>query len=425
MSQQVSRRVWQVALSVVVVSLMAVGVAAAEEPTVTVTAPTAAQGDFWTVVDGNVRDMNSVGGSGDVQFNQPTSGSRIDFSVVSDVPDGYGSVVRGEVSSESDDLVTTIYYNSSGEIPTTQYRYFIYRTQIAFEQPSYSTNGRLIWLPDAFNFAGIRSSRAYNFSSQSSPDRCNAGEWCVFFFDLSEDITAPGSPSGWDWGQSNGEAFGLFAHERWVDTASGQTLNGNSPDFFYLDFAYLTGDIVTTEPQAGSTYTVQWSIADQDGGTLTSRLYYQGHNEMLPSAPTCDGTTINQWTEISGGVDTFVPATVNRALPPLVQATTTPFVLQRDWLIQPRQVLTPYAYLPLVLKSPQPEPTPTPPVVTGPVSANRSYTWSLADGATYTEGNVYYVCVGVTDNTNATTYQAGSAPVIKVPALTNRILGSE
>jgi len=195
------------------------------------------------------------------------------------------------------------------------------------------------------------------------------------------------SPNSWDWGQpgTTVKAFGIWPHENWADW-HGQP-SGDTPNYFYLDFAYLTGDIVTSQPSAGSAYTVTWNVNDVDGGVITSTLYYQESDELrLPAnSPACDAGLAG-WT--------LIPA----------QGTHTLDVTAVTGLYK--------VYLPILFKSPAGSSSP---FGSGQVGAyNQSFVWNLSGGS-YTFGKVYYVCVEAEDSDGNKSYAVSLAPVIKVP----------
>ena len=373
-----------------VVTIMFPHAALADEPTVTIVAPSHEIGDAGAALD-NVWDMNSVD---DIVWKQPnSSGQTVQYSVDPSVGDTYGSALRGE-TPEGSDLASAFYVDSDVSIPSNVYRYFLYRTLIANHQPgeggSESTNGRILyasqwgdnWLVEAFPFR--RYSRPYAFHAQ--PD-CDYGQWCLLFFDLAQsDLNSSGSPNPWDWGQpgSSVKAFGIWPHENWAVPGT-LAPSGDSPNFFYLDFAYLTGEIVTSQPPE-SRYTVRWNVSDPDGGTVTSVLYFQEKEELLlpENSPACDAT-LTGWTPIPGGTSSFLTA-------------PSPFRI----------------YLPILLKSPG-APDAGADFGSGVIgSFNQSFEWDLS-GSSYTTGKVYYVCVVAEDSNGNQGFAVSSAPVIKVP----------
>ncbi len=369
------------------------GVAWAADPTVNIAAPANEFGDVGAAL-GNVWDMNSVG---DVVWTQPNaSGQMVQYTQqaagAAGVPTGaYGSVLRG-VTPKGSDLATAFYANSSVSIPSNIYHYLIYRSAIAPHQAGEAgrepTNARILyasqwginWLTQAFPF------RRYSKPQQVQvcPPGSSAvyGKWCTYFIDLAQNINGPGSPNPWDWGQAGAsvKAFGLWPHENWCNSTCGPS--GDSPDYFYLDYVYLTGEIVAKYP--GYLYTVRWNVNDADGGQVTSTLYYQERDEILTpdQSPDCDAANLaTAWTPIPGGTSSL---TVNAA---------------------PSQNRI---FLPVIFK---PSSSGFGSGVMG--SYNQSFTWDLSSGA-YVEGKVYYVCVRVQDGSGEG-YQVSSAPVIKAP----------
>ncbi len=350
----------------------------AQAPTVSVVAPSSTEGDFGAS-QGNVWDMDSTN---DIVWVQPnTSGGTTSYTVDTSFTDIYGSALRG-VTPQGSDLASAFYTNSDTSIDGAQYYYFIMRLYIpnkgAGEAGTGATNGRVLytanwsdnWLFDALPTR--RFTKPYLVHTQG----CTYGAWCVYYFDLRDSLGSNQSPNNWDWGQSGSsiESFGIWPHENWADGSGNPS--GDSPDFFYLDYAYLTGDIVASEPPA-SQYTVQWSVSDTD--TVTSTLYYQEQDELLlpANSPTCD-SSLTGWTEISGSTSVYNPNPGGGAF---------------------------QIYLPLIFNST---------TASGSGLANQSFVWDLSSG-TYTTGKVYYVCVEAVDSGGNSSYANSSAPVIKVP----------
>jgi hypothetical protein len=196
-----------------------------------------------------------------------------------------------------------------------------------------------------------------------------------------------GGPNPWDWGQPGVtvEAFGLWPHENWCNSTCAPS--GDSPDYFYLDFVYLTGEIVAKAP--AYTYTVRWNIADADGGQLVSTLYYQQQDEIrLPAqSPSCTAANLaTAWTPIPGGTTSVTVGA----------APTQPYRF----------------FLPVLFKG---NFNAFGSGAVGP--SNQAFTWDLSTSV-YIEGKVYYVCVVVQDSQGNKNYLASSAPVIKVPPAT-------
>ncbi|MCB0155719.1 MAG: hypothetical protein KDF65_13055 [Anaerolineae bacterium] len=381
-------------LAAILLLLVSTPATLAGSPTATVVAPSNEVGDAGAAL-GNVWDMDSPA---DIVFRQPDAGgARTSYTLNNSLPDTYGNAVRG-VTPKGSDLASAFYTDSDLSIPGNVYRYLLYRVSIANHTSGESglerTNGRVLyasnwgtesnWLFTAF--PERRFSKPYVFNNQ--PD-CPYGGWCLLFFDLAQDINSENSPNPWDWGQSGAEikAFGIWPHENWANSSGGPS--GDSPDFFYLDYVYLTGEIVTSQPPASS-YLVRWNVSDADGGPITSTLYYQERDELLTpaNAPTCDAG-LSGWTPIPGGTSS---------------------------LNLPTASFTHQLYLPLILKPAVPDSGS--PFGSGQISSfNQSFVWDLSSGS-YITGKVYYVCVEVEDGDNNKSYAVSSAPVIKVPAFT-------
>ncbi|MFQ5612854.1 MAG: hypothetical protein ACE5H9_12040 [Anaerolineae bacterium] len=353
-------------------------VQAVSPPAASIAAPAQAIGDLGAA-SGNVWNMDSLG---DVVWAQPNASNQtVQYSVQAGVSGAYGSVLRGEAPQGSD-LVSAFYADGDTSIASDTYHHLLYRAYVDVWHPGEAgmqvTNGRIIysagwgtdWIQEALPFR--RVSKPYEL--------CGYGQWCLYYFDLTdaslEDST---SPNPWDWGQAGArvELFGIWPHENWAD--SNFSPSGDTPDFFYLDFVYLTGDIVATSPDYN--YNVRWNVTDPDGGTITSTLYYQEQDELLLPAqsPACNaGNLATDWTAIPGGTQTLNLSALSNTI-----------------------------YLPLVVSSGGS----TGSGGVGPF--NQSFTWDLSS---LTTGKSYYVCVVVEDGDGNKSYQSSSAPVIKAPA---------
>lgn len=393
--------------------LLVSSIALAAGPTVEIVAPSNEVGDAGAAL-GNVWDMNDLD---DVTWSQPnSSGQTVSYSIDASPLDTYGLALRGSVPSGSD-LATAFYTNADQSIPGTVYKYLVYRSLIAPWYPGEggivggATNGRVLyssqWGNDWFNqaFPFRRNSKPYLIHEQETNGQaCTYGQWCVIYLDLTQqepfDLNGQFSPNPWNWGEEGAdiEAFGLWPHETWAGLDGGTT--GNSPDFFYIDYVYLLGDVVTSVPANGSTYTIRWQVSDTDGGIVQTTLYYQESDEILvpAAAPTCD-STLAGWTAIPGGTSS-------------IDLGGTGGGDEGDFRL----------YLPGIQQSIQTTPTPTPTPDPGDGTfgsgvigaSNQSFTWSLA-GSAFTEGKVYYVCAVVEDDTGLRAYAVSDAPVVKVP----------
>lgn len=353
----------------------------AGNPMVKVAAPSHEIGDLGAAL-GNTWTMDS---EADVAWTQPdNSADTVDYEVRAGVAGAYGQVLRGETPKGSD-LATAFYANANVDLPDQTYRYLIYRSYIdvqhSGEGGQQRTNGRILY---ASSWGPNWLFQAFPQRRYSQPHRiCGYGQWCVYFFDLHQNINGAGSPNPWDWGEPGAtvKAFGLWPHENWA--TANNAPSGDSPDFFNLDFLYLTGPIVTSPPPA-SRYLVRWNVSDPDGGRVTSKLYYQEKNELLlPSqSPACNGS-LTGWSAIPGATTSINLGSLSQRL-----------------------------FLPLIFKGGG-----SGGFGSGVIgSYNQTFDWSLA-GAAYELGKVYYVCVVVEDQNGNKGYGVSSAPVIKVPAL--------
>jgi hypothetical protein len=305
-------------------------------------------------------------------------------------------VLRG-VTPKGSDLATAFYTNSQASIPGHIYRYLIYRMYLAPLQPyEIAETGDIIersnsrylfsprwgsnWLVEAFPY------RRYSDPQRlSCPPGDAYGGWCTFFVDLAQpNLTGPGSPNPWNWGQPGVriEAFGLWPHENWCDSRCDPS--GDSPDYFYLDHVYLLGEIVAKAPDY--LYTIRWNVTDVDGGPLVSRLYYQRRDEILTPAqsPSCNAANLaTAWTLFGTTSITLTPQPVQNRI-----------------------------FLPFIFKT-QINSTPFGSGVVG--SYNQAFNWNLTSNTVYPRNKAYYVCVVVEDSDGHKSYQVSSAPVFKAP----------
>jgi hypothetical protein len=340
-----------------------IGVQAA--PSATIVAPSAAIGDFGAN-QGNVWDMDNAS---DIVWTQSNaSGQTISLSQPS------SGIVRGQVP-EGDDLAIVFYTSSSTNLPSSQYHHLTYRLKIAGEG-NCVTNGRVIytkawpdWLGSQVYTHAIRPHR--------TPMDCPFGQFCIYYMDLSSndnDIIGPDTDTWFTdpppWPSDPVKAFGMWAHERWFNC-------GGGPDYFDIDYVFLTGDIVAREKD-GYAYTLKWNVSDPDGGTITSTLRYREVPELLlPSeSPTCDNSNFTtEWTYIG-------------------QTTTD---------LSPAPSYPNKVYLPIAMGG----------GFGGTGTYNATFDWDLS-GSGFEDGLSYYVCVRVDDG-GTQRYTVSSAPVIRVP----------
>ncbi len=341
-------------------------------PSASIVAPSAAIGDFGAS-QGNVWDMNSTS---DIVWKQSnSSGQTIELSQYS------SSIVRGRVP-EGSDLAIAFYANSSTTLPSSQYHHLIYQLKIEAED-SCATNGRVIYTTRWPNWLGSQV-YTYPFLPHVAPMGCQFGQYCIYYMDLSRNDNYPGWPT-WQgasstsdpspWPTAGVKAFGMWPHERWANCSGG-------PNYFYLDYVYLTGDIVASEKNSYQ-YTAKWRVSDPDGGTIISTIRYQAVAELqLPSnSPACDGTSFNNGTWKDFSPVAQVPTDLSR--PPSY----------------PNKV-----YLPLIMRGSS----------GGTGAPNAMYTLDFSDTNQFSNGTSYYLCVRVSDGSSSG-YAVSSAPVIRVP----------
>lgn len=330
-------------------------------PSAVVVAPSAAMGDFGAS-QGNVWDMDSTD---DIVWTQSSSsGQTIKLTKLPG-----STIVRGEVP-EGKDLAIAFYADSAVNLPSSQYHHLTYKLKVAAEG-NCQTNGRVIYAKSWPNWMGNQII-THGFLPHEAPMFCPFGQTCTYYMDLSSNSNSYNPTWFTDpppWPTDPVKAFAMWPHEQWANCAGG-------PDYFDLDYVYLTGDIVARE-QDGYTYNVQWRVADPDGGTVTSTLRYQAVAELrLPTdSPVCNsGNFTSAWTFITQKVTNLTPPSLPKKL-----------------------------YLPLVTKG----------STGGGVTPNESYTWNLSGGA-FEDGMSYYVCIRVDDGASQA-YAVSSAPVIRVP----------
>ncbi len=339
-------------------------------PSVSIAAPSAAQGDFGAS-RGNVWDMNSTGdivwtqsnASGQtIQLSQPTPG-----------------IVRGQVP-EGSDLAIAFYASSSINLPSSQYHHLTYRIMIAAEGGC-RTNGRAIYAKSWPVWIGSQV-HTHAYVPHTVPMSCSYGQYCVYYMDLSSntnDIVGPDYATWFSnpppWPADAVKAFGIWPHERWVNC-------GGGPNYFDLDYVYLTGEIVAREKD-GYKYTVNWNISDPDGGTMVSTIRYLEVDELLPPAasPACSSTNF-------GDPTTLPPRDPNQIYLPVIVASQSG--IGGRW-----QDFSPVA---------------TKTTSTG----QQTYQLDFSDDSKFEDGKSYYICVRVDDSTSQS-YAVSSAPVIRVP----------
>jgi hypothetical protein len=329
-------------------------------PGVSIAAPSAAIGDFGAS-QGNIWDMNSTSDIVATQYD--ASGHTIELSQPSP------GIVRG-VTPEGDDLAIAFYANPSVNLTSSQYHHLLYKLTIAPEG-SCVTNGRVMYARRWPNWLG------YQVITRAFSPPCAYGNFCLYYMDLSRSYNDSLAPfyTTWfsdppPWPTDAVKAFGMWPHEKWDIGCSG------GPNYFDLDYVYLTGDIVARATD-GYTYTVKWNVSDPDGGTVTSTLRYSATTELqlATASPPCTGSNFAAWTYITQTTISLLPSPS-----------------------YPNKI-----YLPIIMGG----------TYGGIGPYNQSYVWSLS-GSSFKDGGVYYVCVEVDDGTTKQ-YGVSTAPVLRAP----------
>lgn len=344
-------------------------------PSVSIVAPSAAMGDFGAS-QGNVWDMNSTNDIVWTQYN--ASGQTIQLSQLS------AGIVRGRIPERSA-LAIAFYASSSTNLPSKQYHHLLYRLKIAAEGTC-RTNGRIVYTKAWPNWLGTQvSSLPIRPHAPPMTDKgCDYGKFCTYYIDLSSNSDDRDGGAIWrtdpsPWPTDGVKAFGLWPHEWWVNCDGG-------PDYFDLDYVYLTGDIVAREKD-GYHYTAKWYVSDPDGGTIVSTIRYQAIAELqLPSnSPTCDSTSFNNgtWKDFS----------------PVAQETMN---------LTPSPSYPNRIYLPIIAGG----------ASGGMGPFNESHTLDFSDNSKFSDGTSYYLCIRVNDGASQR-YAVSSAPVIRVPLISD------
>ncbi len=341
-------------------------------------APSSAIGDLGANL-GNVWDMDSTDDVVWTQENFPVEAR----------PSSEGTIVRGFIPAY-EVLGIGFYGSSTTPIDTQRYHHVVYRLKISSEGcvGICRTNGRVGYSTNFPLWYGSHTT-SWAIAPHYPPMDCFVGDWCVYYLDLSRNDNCPTWPT-WHyatdvntpspWPSAKPKGFAILPHE-WC-------LLGGSPDYFDVDYVYLTGDIVARE-EDGYTYLAKWSVSDADSSTytttVTSTIRYQAAYELKTpdESPTCDSTSFydGSWTDFD----------------PVVEQSLT--------LAPAATHLGPYhAYLPVISRT------------SGNVadSYNQTYTLDFSDDATFNDGTSYYLCVEVDDGSQRS-YAVSNAPVIRVP----------
>ena len=350
-----------------------------QPPGVTIVAPAADMGDFGAS-QGNVWDMAEAQPT-DVVWRQEAENFPLERA-------NEGTIVRGSTGSQV--LGMAFWASSTDTFPAGKYHHITFRLKIQ-AGPTCWTNGRVAYSRNWPNWYRSQVS-SYPYVPHIPPLNCPYGEFCIYYLDLARNnnypgwqtwkgATSPADPSSWL--TDPVKAVAIVPNEICVD---GFARPIGAPEYFELDFVYLTGDIVARE-EDGYKYAVLYDIAAPDSAVVTSTIRYQEVHELkLPGAkPACNDNDFDSanWMDFAP-----VAQRVTYLAPPPAP---------------PRPVLTGAVsvYLPLVAKG----------------SDNLYHEWYELDffsDARFTDGKSYYLCIQA-DNGTQKTYWASSAPVIRVP----------
>jgi hypothetical protein len=346
-------------------------------PTVTIQYPSSTTGDLGANL-GNVWDMDSTD---DIIYTQEN------FPVV-DSPDP-GTIVRGYIPHGAV-LGFGLYGHPTDPLDSVLYHHLTFRLRISEEGTKNGciTNGRAALATRYPNWYGSQMS-TFPYAPHNEPMNCAYGDYCVYYMDLSRNDnsthyqTWQGSTSIYDpspWPLAEVRGFALVPHE-WC-------ILGGAPDYFDVDYVYLTGEIVARE-EDNYLYTAKWNVSDPDATTevvtVTSRIRYQAAAEMLTPAesPACDAGNFDRaWSN-------FDPAAEEVTVLSGSEGPSYPYKI----------------FLPLVTHTtPQGDPGPS----------NASYELDFSDDNTFSDGTVYYLCIRASDGENDA-YAVSSAPIIRAP----------
>jgi hypothetical protein len=348
--------------------------------TATILAPSAEDGDFGASL-GNVWDMDSVA----------------DIVIVPDrvwlekspVP---GTIVRGHAPRVAYAVWPIGFYDSpTVPIPTSKYHHMIYRLRIAAEGTC-ETNGLIALSRTSTSSPAFSILYSNGFLPQIPPMNCPFGEFGIYYVDLATNQNgslcptwtgspSPSSPSPW---LGTVRAFGIAPHEYWWPPTCAPGASGG-PEYYDLDFVYLTGEIVARE-QDGYKYTARWNVANPAGVTVTSTMRYMQVDELrLPSlSPACTRSD-------------FHPDNPPPPPPGLDHTLFMPLALKTGsdgrWSNFASVVRT---------------------TTNVQGTSEQNYVLDFSDSYRFADGKSYYLCIEVDDGTSQS-YVVSSAPVIRVP----------
>ncbi|MGQ9793740.1 MAG: hypothetical protein ACUVSF_08660 [Anaerolineae bacterium] len=351
-----------------------------QPPMVTILAPSAAMGDFganrknvWDMAD--LRDIVMADNADELSL------LTIDGN----------TILRGNMRDGPPHVGWIAFWGSSSELfPAAQHHHMIFRMKIQARSDCW-TNGRVGY---AKAWSGnkdvvIKSSiTTYPYVPHISPMNCPYGSFCIYYIDLARNNNWPywptwrtagsvNDPSTWLSDPVRGVA--LVPHEWCVKT--GGVPNGN-PEYFDLDFVYLTGDIVA-RAEDGYRYLMRCDISAPGAQAVTVTIRYQELHELRPPGqePPCNAQLFNStWRDFNPPARTVIQL-----------APSEP----------PQPVGDNRIFLPVIARAPG-------------GSGNLNYPLDFSDATRFKDGKSYYLCVQA-DNGAYQVYQVSSAPVIRVP----------
>ena len=352
----------------------------AQPPSVTIVAPSARIGDFGAN-NGNVWNMSEANIT-DIIY-------RHENFPIERRPAAEGTIVRGSTGSA---VLGMAFWGSSSQLfPSQQYHHLIYRLKIQARSDCW-TNGRVAYnrsWPDPWLDTLVTS---YPFVPHIDPLNCPYGTFCIYYLDLARNNNYP------KWPTWHGAANSAVPSSWLTDPVRSVAIVPNEvcvdrygvigvPDYFELDFVYLTGDIVARE-EDGYKYTVLYDISAPGSSVVTSTLRYQQVHELRAAGqePRCNGASFS-----NGTWQDFKPVARN-----VTQLSSTP------------------------VKPPPRDPTQDKrlylPVIGAGVSygEHEGYQLNFSDDFEFADGESYYLCIQA-DNGMSKTYSVSTAPIIRVP----------
>ncbi|PWH19115.1 MAG: hypothetical protein DDG58_05460 [Ardenticatenia bacterium] len=347
-----------------------------EPLSVIIVAPSAEMGDFGAN-RGNVWDMAESSIVDIVAQTEPFWMERR--------PASEGTIVRGSTGSQV--LAMMFWASSQDTFPTHQYHHLVYRMKIQAPRTCW-TNGRVAYARNWPRWYGSQVS-SFPFVPHVPPLNCPYGNFCIYYLDLARNNNYPGWPT-WmgtksttdpsPWLRDPVKAFGIVPNEVCVDQNGKVTA---VPEYFDLDFVYLTGDIVA-RAEDGYRYQLRYDLNAPGAQRVTVTIRYQELHELRPPGqePPCNADLFaNSWKDFNP------PArdTINLIAPE-----------------PPEPAGENRVFLPVIARA------------TGAGLGKWGYWLDFSDGTRFQDGKSYYLCIEAYDGARRA-YRVSSAPVIRVP----------